>query len=76
MYTEKSDTKNVAGLTGLPVEYKDSSGNVLSRMSMGSETAVDSENTDVWQYNQGYYPQLKTFMAADILLPKPTAMAT
>ncbi|MGO5113098.1 pullulanase X25 domain-containing protein, partial [Oscillospiraceae bacterium LCP25S3_E10] len=65
VYTEKSDTKNVAGLTGLPVEYKDSSGNVLSRMSMGSETAVDSENTDVWQYNQGYYPQLKTFMAAD-----------
>ncbi|MDY2857024.1 MAG: hypothetical protein SOT38_08005, partial [Oscillospiraceae bacterium] len=53
VYTEKSYTKNVAGLTGLPVEYKDSSGNVLSRMSMGSETAVDSENTDVWQYNQG-----------------------
>ncbi len=66
VYTEKSDVKNVAGLTGSPVEYKDANGNVLSRMSMSSENYTDTNSgSDVWQYNEGYYPQLKVFMASD-----------
>ncbi|MGO5078320.1 pullulanase X25 domain-containing protein, partial [Oscillospiraceae bacterium LCP25S3_E3] len=64
VYTEKSDVKNVAGLTGSPVEYKDGSGNVLSRMSMSGEGAVKEDDSN-WQYNDGYYPQLKAFMSSD-----------
>ncbi|MGO5082336.1 pullulanase X25 domain-containing protein, partial [Oscillospiraceae bacterium LCP25S3_E4] len=64
VYTEKSDVKNVAGLTGSPVEYKDGSGNVLSRMSMSGEGAAKEDDSN-WQYNDGYYPQLKTFMSSD-----------
>ncbi|MCI6007211.1 MAG: hypothetical protein MRZ25_03030, partial [Ruminococcus sp.] len=64
VYTEKSDVKNVAGLTGSPIEYKDGSGNVLSRMSMSGEGAVKEDDSN-WQYNDGYYPQLKVFMSSD-----------
>ncbi len=66
VYTEKSDTKKVAGLTSKPTEYKDSAGNVLSRMSMSSENSVDTENNSTWAYNEGYYPQLKVFMSSDV----------
>lgn len=68
IYTEKSDIKKVAGLTGSPVEYKNSDGKVLSRMSMSSETSVDTADNDTWLYQDGYYPQLKTFMVSDTTL--------
>lgn len=66
VYTEKSDVKKVAGLTGSPIEYKNAYGVVISRMSMGSEEYIDKNyGTAFWQYNDGYYPQLRVFMASD-----------
>lgn len=56
IYTEKSDLKQVAGLTDFPVTY-------------GSTTyEMDSKSVDstVWNYDNGYYPQLKVFMVSDI----------
>ena len=63
IYTEKSDVKKIAGMTGQPSEYKDGD-KTLSRMSMDSENALNTDSS-VWQYNEGYYPQLKVFMTSD-----------
>lgn len=72
IYTEKSDVKKVAGLTSSPVEYKNSDGKVLSRMSMSGENSVDTADNDTWLYQDGYYPQLKAFMVSDTTLPDIT----
>ena len=51
VYTEKSDVKNMAGLTDFPDRY-----------AMDN----DGENSSVWCYHTGYYPQLKAFMHFDL----------
>lgn len=63
VYTEKSDVKKIAGLTGQPSEY--TNGDVLSHMSMDSEDGTQISDNSLWEYNEGYYPQLKSFMISD-----------
>lgn len=65
LYTEKSDVKKIAGLTGQPSEYTNDNGEVLSHMSMDSENDTQISNNSLWEYNEGYYPQLKSFMISD-----------
>ena len=65
LYTEKSDVKKIAGLTGQPSEYTNANGDVLSHMSMDSEDGTQISDNSLWEYNEGYYPQLKSFMISD-----------
>lgn len=51
VYTEKSDVKDMAGLTDFPDRY-----------SMD----LKGDNSSVWCYQAGYYPQIKEYMRFDI----------
>ena len=64
LYTEKSDVKKISGLTGQPSEYTNGE-KILSRMSMDSENGIETSDSSLWEYNEGYYPQLKSFMISD-----------
>lgn len=59
LYTVDSDVKLVPGLTGSPKSY-----------ASGKSFKMDDNesNSTIWQYNDGYYPQLKLFMASDVTL--------